>query len=91
MSTYHIICASEKRGRELAPSNNNNNNNHNNNNNNNRKLTGHHPTKLSRLERPFSHCRKKRRTIQNGYRKYETHTRVFSQTLEHENSKNEIR
>ena len=34
---------------------------------------------------------KKKRTIQYGYRKYETHERVFSQTLMHGNSKNEIR
>ena len=35
--------------------------------------------------------RKKEGTIQYGYRKWGTHARVFSQTLTHGNSKNEIR
>ena len=34
---------------------------------------------------------KKEGTIQYGYRKRGTHARVFSQTLAHWNSKNEIR
>ena len=33
---------------------------------------------------------KRRYTIQHGYRKWVTHARVFSQTLAHGNSKNEI-
>ena len=43
--------------------------------------------------RPFRSCRfaKKEETIQYGYMKMGTHTRVFSQTLEHGNNKNEIR
>ena len=35
--------------------------------------------------------RKKGSTIQYGYRKLGTHARVFSKTLAHGNSKNEIR
>ena len=34
---------------------------------------------------------KKASTIQYGYRKWETHARVFCHTLEHGNSKDEIR
>ena len=34
---------------------------------------------------------RKKGAIQYGYRKWGTHARVFSQTLAHENSKNEIR
>ena len=34
---------------------------------------------------------KREGTIQYGYRTWGTHARVFSQTLEHENSKNEMR
>ena len=34
---------------------------------------------------------KKEGTIQNGYRTWGTHARVFSQILAHGNSKNEIR
>ena len=43
---------------------------------------------------PIIHClhrAKKEGTIQYGYRKWGTHARVFSQTLAHGNSKNEIR
>ena len=35
--------------------------------------------------------RKKEDTIQYGYRTWGTHARVFSQTLTHGNSKNELR
>ena len=37
------------------------------------------------------HLAKKEGTIQYGYRTWGTHARVFSQTLAHGNSKNEIR
>ena len=36
------------------------------------------------------YCRKKASTISYGYRKWGTQARVFSQTLAHGNSKNEI-
>ena len=42
---------------------------------------------------PFRSCSfaKKESTIQNGYRTWGTHARMFSQTLAHGSSKNEIR
>ena len=43
---------------------------------------------------PIIHCfhrAKNEGTIKYGYRKLGTHARVFSQTLAHGNSKNEIR
>ena len=67
----------------------------NNNNNNIIKLLSHHPIRLSHIERLLCTCSftvgKKETTIQNGYRKWGTHARVFCQTLEHGNSKNEMK
>ena len=57
------------------------------------KLLSHQPTRLSRTSCAdvVAPSEKKGSTIQYGYRNWGTHARVFSKTLAHGNSKNEIR
>ena len=62
------------------------------NNNNSRKLHSHQPTGLPRLERLLCTCKLPCRSIiRYSDRRCGTPARVFSQTLEHGNSNNEIR